>query len=268
MTSARRSLSARASHAASFLAALCGAVIMTTAPAARAGDVEDCVKAAELGQSARRTDGLLRAREHLITCARETCPRVIRSDCARWLDDVEARLPAASIRVTSDDGHDLPAKITIDGAGSSEPAGKSHPLDPGDHVFRAEAEGFQTAEQKVVLAQGEKARVVTLVLKAKVARRMGPEEPPPKVDDRRGPHPVVYPVAIIGVLGLASFTYFGLTGRSEASDLRDGCGKTSSCSRSDVDAASAKYLVADVSLGVGLLALGAAAILWFTTHDD
>jgi len=167
---------ARVVARASLVSAL--AIAVFGASPAHADDVEGCVKSAELGQSARRSDSLLSARGHLISCAREVCPALIRADCARWLDDVEARLPAASVRVTSDDGRDISAKVIIDGAGSSVPAGKSIRLDPGNHTFRAEAEGFETAEERAVLSQGERARVITLVMKAKVAQPLGPIGPP------------------------------------------------------------------------------------------
>jgi hypothetical protein len=64
----------------------------------------------------------------------------------------------------------------------------------------------------------------------------------------------------IAVLGGASFAYFGLRGHSELSDLRASC--LGHCAQDDVDRAWSKLVVADVSLGVGVVAAGVAAWLF------
>lgn len=232
---------------------------------ARADSVEGCVASAEKGQSARRENQLLEAREQFISCARDACPKMIRADCARWFDDVEARIPAASVRVRTEDGRDLPAKLEIDGkAASSYEPGRAMPMDPGKHTFRAEAEGFEPASEDIVLAEGEKARVVTLVVRSKEKKEAAGDAP--KEEERAGPPVLVYPLAGLGAAALGSFAFFGLSGHADAEDLRGGCGRTASCAESDVDAARTKYIVADVSLGVGIVALGAAAVLWLTSR--
>ncbi|MBX3187243.1 MAG: PEGA domain-containing protein [Labilithrix sp.] len=241
-----------------------GLSLALAAAPARAGDVEACVKAAELGQAARRSDRLLEAKSQFIRCASDACPAVIRSDCARWLDDVDARIPAVSVRATSE-GADVAARVSIDGVAIADAASKSIPLDPGKHTFRAEADGYETAEQSLVVAQGEKARVVTIAMKTKVAQPLAPEAPPPP-DEGKGTTPFVYPALGLGALALGTFTVFAISGRSDASDLRDGCGKTATCAEADVDAVRSKYLVADISLTIGLVALGTAAILWLTSR--
>jgi hypothetical protein len=72
----------------------------------------------------------------------------------------------------------------------------------------------------------------------------------------------VWVLAGVGVVALGSFGYFGISGHARASDLKDGCGQTKTCDPADVDSARSKYLVADVSLGIGVVALGAAAAVW------
>ena len=62
----------------------------------------------------------------------------------------------------------------------------------------------------------------------------------------------------MGAAGLASFTYFALSGRSDHSDL-ERC--KPDCTESDVNSVHTKYLIADISLGVSVAALGVAAYL-------
>jgi hypothetical protein len=73
-------------------------------------------------------------------------------------------------------------------------------------------------------------------------------------------HSPVWPwiLTAVGVAGGASFTYWGLTGRQEAEVLADTCGVDRSCTKSQVDPVRTKLIVADVSLGLGVVALGAA----------
>ena len=88
-----------------------------------------------------------------------------------------------------------------------------------------------------------------------------PERPP-----GRFVHPVAYPLAGLGVVALGSFAVFGLQGRADAADLRAGCGATASCTDDQVGAVRSKYLIADISLGVGIVALGAATLVYVLTH--
>ncbi|MFI5297541.1 MAG: hypothetical protein ACHREM_05530, partial [Polyangiales bacterium] len=61
-----------------------------------------------------------------------------------------------------------------------------------------------------------------------------------------GPPTIAYVLGGVGLVALGSFTYFGLSGRSDVSSLRASCGLY--CSDSDVSAAHRKLYVADASL--------------------
>lgn len=66
----------------------------------------------------------------------------------------------------------------------------------------------------------------------------------------------------IGIAGVGSFLGFGLSGLSQRSDLDDRC--KPSCPANDVDAMQRTYLIADISLAVGAVALAAALFVYFT----
>ena len=63
----------------------------------------------------------------------------------------------------------------------------------------------------------------------------------------------------VAVVGLGSFTYFGLSGKHQENDLKSHCAP--GCQDSDVDAMYRSYLIADVSLGVSLAAASVAGYL-------
>jgi hypothetical protein len=65
----------------------------------------------------------------------------------------------------------------------------------------------------------------------------------------------------VGALGLVGFVAFGVMGKSQENDLRDrGCAPN--CPKEDVDSAKTKYLLADISLGVGIVGIGAGVTLF------
>jgi hypothetical protein len=66
----------------------------------------------------------------------------------------------------------------------------------------------------------------------------------------------------VGVVGLGLFATFGILGTNQKSDLEDTCAPN--CSEEDVNSVRAKLIAADVSLGVGVVAIGVATILFLT----
>lgn len=73
-------------------------------------------------------------------------------------------------------------------------------------------------------------------------------------------------LAGIGVIGLGAFAYFAAVGSSDVDRLRETCAPR--CTESAVDRARTKIIVANVSLAVGALALGSAAVVFFVTPSD
>jgi hypothetical protein len=64
----------------------------------------------------------------------------------------------------------------------------------------------------------------------------------------------------VSAVAVASFATFGAVGKSDIDDLRATC--AGHCKQSDVDSAWSKLIVADVSLGVGVVAAGLATWLF------
>ena len=63
------------------------------------------------------------------------------------------------------------------------------------------------------------------------------------------------------MIALGSFTLFGIQGKNDVDDLQK-CKPR--CAESDVDKARTKLIIADISLGVGIVALAVSAYMIIT----
>jgi hypothetical protein len=225
-----------------------------------------CIAAYTDGQRARKRAALKEAHEKLLVCARDPCPQVLRPECLQWLSDVEQRLPSVVLEARDAEGHDLSAvRVTIDGTLATDKLdGKAIDLDPGEHALHFEAEGGRTADEKIVLAEGEKRRRVSAVLGGapKVSLRIPKTVPPPQPQRPQGVTWPVIGLGALGALGLGGFAFFGLSGTSKQSELDASC--RPACAPSQVDEVRHTYLAADISLLVGVAAIGAAVVFYLT----
>jgi hypothetical protein len=235
-------------------------VAVTAASAAHAAGVKkECVEASTIGQTRRDEEKLLEAREKMLLCARDQCPSVVRSHCARWLTDIEAQIPSVVVRVLDADGSDrVDAKATMDGKPLNLD-GKPVMVDPGEHVIAVEAPDAPRKEQKVLLVDREKSRLLNIQLpskkKADAAVVNASATPTPA---RRIPTGA-WIVGGVGLAGLASAAYFGLAARKQLDVLKNGC--SPDCTDAQTKPGRTDAVIADVSLGVGLAGV-VGALLW------
>lgn len=246
---------------------LAAAVLATAAPAR--ADQAECSSAYEQAQRSRKAGKLVDARAQLVTCSQSECPAFIRKDCAGWLTEVEHELPSVAVRVLDKDGCDrADAPVWIDGREAKGAAsGASVDVDPGTHALRAQL-GGDTLEQTIVLARSERGRIVTLAAGAATTCNLHKSAPPPTAPPIGPEQPPSKPIPTlslvlggVGVVGLGVGTAFGISGWSQRGSLDD-CRGT--CNSSDVDAARRTFLVGDIGFGVGLVALAAATVIYFT----
>lgn len=236
------------------------------AQAGPAEDREHCASAAEQAQQLRDEGKYRRAREQMLVCARDVCPAHIKADCGRWLTDLEPIAPTVVFGARDAKGADvLDVKVSMDGQPIQERLdGKPVLVDSGEHTFKFEAKDGSVKEERVLLRAAEKARPIIVTFGSAAAPLAQPGPTAPAQDDRS--QSWIVPTAIvggIGVLALGSFAVFGLSGRGDVDDLEDsGC--RPNCNKDDVDSARTKLIIADVSLGVGVVALGVAAYMFFT----
>jgi hypothetical protein len=199
--------------------------------------------------------------------------------------ELEPRLSRLSVVVRPEVANLPGLRITRDGAPLGEPSwGIAVPMDPGEHVLEVTADHKRTLSRNVrVEPHGDQQTVTLSALEDDVAPPPPPPRPSPPlpeegsptstngpvpVESRTAGGPVARPISWItyvaaGVAGaaLASSSYFGLTGRSEYFALKSTCGPY--CSTSAVAAPHTKLVVADISLSISILALGASAYSFF-----
>jgi hypothetical protein len=239
-------------------AALAAAVVVLPI-VARAERSDRCIAASELGQKQRDQGALIAARGSFRTCAADDCPAMIRKDCGRWLDNVEQGLPTVVLGARDEHGADvLDVQISIDGVPFADAeSGRAIALDPGPHVIHFEKPPAAPVEQTVLLRMGDHNRPIlaTFAPPAPAEKPPPAKPPPPRIS------PLVYVLGGVGVVGLGSFIYFGATGLDEKARLRTTCAP--SCSDDQVAPVRNRYIAADVSLGVSLVAFAIAGYLVF-----
>jgi len=214
-----------------------------------------CKSAYEQGQRLRKSGALRKSRTNLLVCARDPCPAAFQPECVQWLAEVEKLLPSVVVEAVGADGAPQSnVRVLIDGEVLAERLdGKSLEVDPGVHVFRFEPEGKKAIEQKLLIVEGEKSRKLHIEIEPK-----GTPVEAPKPEEPKKSSVVPWVLGGVGVLALGSFAYFGATGLSKRGELDD-C--TPYCKQDDIDSVRRKFLIADVSLGVGVVALGVATFM-------
>lgn len=245
-------------------AALSALALLSTSVAALAdddGNKQACITAADEAQRLRDEHRFVKAREQMVACARDVCPGPIRKDCAKWLTDVEASMSTVTLAARDSRGRDfVDVRVSVDGALLTEKLdGAALFVDPGPHTFRFEIVGKPPIDEHVVVREGERNRAVTVIVD------VGP--PPPVVTlvpAQRKPPIVGYVVAGAGALALGGAAFLWVTGRSDISSMRSGCGATHACAQSDVDAARTKLVIGDVVAGIGLAAIGVGVYMIVT----
>jgi len=218
-----------------------------------------CIAAYEQGQKLKHDGKLKDARKQFLVCMQDTCPALFRKDCDQWLNEVDQTMPSVVFAAKGPKKEDL-AEVTvyIDGEKVLDALdGKAIQLDPGNHIIKYEHGDLPPIEQSVLIRVGEKNRALT----ASFAKPKGDGEAPDQPGGSRPVPAMTWVLGGLGLVALGSFSYFGLTGKSDADKLQD-CKPY--CAEADVDSARQKLLIADVSLGVGLVSLGAATYLFLT----
>jgi hypothetical protein len=256
-------------------AAIAAATLASGAGAAHAQtSKEQCRSAYEEGQLLRRESKPRASKERLAVCARAECPDLVRTDCIRWLDEVEHSIPTIVLEAHTESGDAEAVHVTMDGAPLTEHIdGRPIEVDPGRHAFRFELPDRPPYEVTLVIVEGQKDRPVVATWAAPAPAAPAPPPPvaPPVAPAAapEAPAETVRPVPTaawiaggVGLAGLAGFTAFALVGAAKKNDLDASCAPF--CTSSDVAPVRTAFAVADVSLGVGVVALSVAATLFLT----
>lgn len=233
------------------LAALLVALALSTPARAEGTAQAACLESYEKAQRHRLKQELGAAKRQLLVCSKPTCPEVLRRDCTTWLSEVEASQPSILVVARAGNQPVNDVTIMIDGnVVKPDPPDSSIELDPGKHELQVESIDHDPVSLAIQVYAGEKQKQVDVDFGA---------VPPLKAPERN--LTPVYGLAALGVLGIGSFAFFGLRSHGRKNDLETCKGH---CPQEDVDRVQRDQLIADISLGVGLLCLGGATYLYLS----
>ncbi len=265
----------RSASAWAGFAAIACAALASSPGVARADRVDMCIGKAEEGQRLRVEGKLTRARESILACSQAECPSLVRSDCSRWLSEVDGLIPSLVIRAVDSTGADVvDVRVTVDDQIIAERLdGSEIHVDPGEHVFRFVRAGASPVQQNVLVREAEQHRTLSVVFQATPRVGAGPAPSGTEADhqtaDRVSPQAgtsrpqvaLAWPLAIVGAGGvaLAAASYLWISGLSDHSSLVSTCGPQHDCSTSSVNAAHTKLVAGDIVGGAGI-ALGALGV--------
>jgi hypothetical protein len=227
---------------------------------ARADEKAECLAASEKAQQLKDDRKFIKAREQFLVCARDVCPAAVKKDCADQVAELDKKTPSVVFHAKDKAGQDLVAvKVTADGAALTEQLdGRSITLDPGVHTFRFEAAGNDPLEQKIVLAEGERDRAVT------VNFGKGVEAGPGGGGHKSAPI-AAFVVSGIGLVAMGvggAFWGIGL-GQKGTDEGPGGC--KPNCSQAEIDDIHTKLVIGDIVFFGGVAVL-AGGLIWTIVH--
>lgn len=255
-------------------AALLAVTVSANALARHSKNSDACFKAPVDGQKLQRAGKLLEARARFAQCASSSCPHVVSKACTRWLAGVKAAVPSIRLEARDDQHHELTGvTASVDGQAALPLSSSSIDVDPGKHDVVFHRDGSPDVVQHIVVAKGDKNVnvIATFALPAKpsttpaVVAPTSPAETQPEPASQAASRPVPLAVWILGGVGAAGLLSFGTFGTLGL--VQRGGSDCSNNARPDVfdscqNGSQTKFRVADISLGVGVVALGAATWLY------
>jgi len=240
--------------------------------------VQECARAYEDSQEQRSAGALSSARLEFERCRRDDCPTFIRRDCARWFNELEAEQP--SVIFSAKRGTRELSNVRVSTAGRvllERLNSQAIELDPGEYDFRFEASDGSVIVQHARIQTGNKDRLVQVEFASpapaptaaarpsgftKTATTREPSEKRATATSSSGPGVLPWVLLGVGAASVATGAGLAVWGRSNELDLRHSC--SPNCTDAQVEPVRAKYLASNISFGVGLVSLSAAAYLFLS----
>ena len=242
-------------------------------PASPLPTKEACVASFDRGQRAQSDRALRRALSDLIVCSQESCPSVLRADCAGVLAEVRAALPSVVFAADDGSGHEL-TEVKVYAASellASKLDGRAVPIDPGTFDLRFERVGQPAVVVSRMIREGEKSRVIRVSLgtpssstfAGAVTAPGGGDRDSDASADKRTAIGWVVPgaLAALGLAGLGVSLFTRLSYDSRVDELRSSCAPE--CSQEQRNDLSGMVVTSNVALGVGIGSLALSVTAWF-----
>lgn len=231
--------------------------------AAPSSETKECIAAFDQGQHSKTDHHLKQAEKQLLACTKETCPAVLRADCAEVLKSVQAAVPTV-VLAAQDGGKDVTdVRVYI---GTEELAtsldAKAIELDPGEYDVRFERGTNAPVTVHLVLREGEKNREVRGIFNPPKRVPVPLALPPPEREPRSTAGYVVPAAFAAG--GIAAFILAAVERRTFDNDVADFKLKCApNCTEASRAQLSNTLVDANVALGIGIGAVAVAVATWF-----
>jgi hypothetical protein len=244
--------------------------LAAAAPAAAANEPtkQECVAANESAQDLQRTGKLRDAREQLVMCMASGCPRAVREDCADRLRAVDDATPTVVFVPRGAAGVDVSsASVVLDGALPAIPLdGTAIPVDPGQHAFTFTVIGRPPVVLRLSLREGERLRR-DVAFESAVSLEASEH---PSFGRSSAIRLVGWSALGAGFAGVTLGAIFGVLAVSKKSSLEDACHERAcpATAEYDIDALHFDAVAANISLAIGVLGVGAGAVLLLVFPDE
>ena len=267
--------------------ALAVSVVALSSQAVAAPTKEECIDANAQGQNLRREGKFSSARQSLRACADSACPSVLRSDCIKRLDELDAAQPTLVLEVKDSAGVDVAQVVVrLDGAiVDGEKRGAALALDPGQHTFVFEAPGRPSVSRTFVVTEGERGRRERVVLESlttppprPTTPLAGATAPPPHEEATSGlgtRRTIALAMGGVGIAGLAAGTAFGVLAMGKKDAQVEACASSAVCTPSGHEEALAAHTsaqtfgaISTTGFVLGGLLVAAGATLFFTAPSE
>src|SRR3954451_15185047 len=185
-----------------------------------ASTAASCETSYEKAQTDRVAGHYLSAQSAALACSQIQCNQAIVRECMRLYESLQQDTPTLVFAARKAEGGELiEVKVEMDGKPVAERiTGRPMPVDPGPHQFafiEATRGRIETTESARV---GDHARVIEVTFPDPNAKNapgapgvVTPDQVP-VTPQKRGIPPMTFVLGGIGVVGLASFAYFRVSG--------------------------------------------------------
>lgn len=246
-------------------------------------------------QALEQSGHLREARDAAFECSLAACGALVSQQCRSQHQILEAEIPSVVLTAVDEQGEPLvEVEVRVDGTLSTTRIdGQALALDPGLHEFAFSTKDRAPYVERILVARGERNRRVSAVLRTASSAAPAPAPAPAAAEVKQEPvlvappsaapataappvatapvsvaepsrHVSVWPYVIggVGLAGLGGSIALATWGHTDF-QLLDRCAPD--CKQESVDHVRRMYVAADISLGVGVVALGAATWLYLST---
>ncbi|HTQ04896.1 MAG TPA: hypothetical protein VMI54_13615 [Polyangiaceae bacterium] len=242
-----------------------------TPPAQSTG--ASCEASYEKAQTDRLAGHYVSAQAAALACSQIQCNQAIVRECLRLYESLQEDTPTLVFSARKAEGGELiDVKVEMDGKQILDGiTGRPFPVDPGPHQFAFIDPTRGRQETTESARVGDHARVVEVTFpdpNAKLPPATTPGAPGadhPVAAHKKPAIPVMtFVLGGVGVVGLASFAYFRLSGVGDYNHYNATCSPY--CNPNDIDGVRTKFLLSYISLGVGIAGAAGAGLVYVLNH--